>query len=393
MSIRQRLPGRMPGPRALRERRVLLACAAVFTVLVVIGGWLVWSAGHQGKQVTAYFSEAVGIYPGSDVRILGVQVGTVNSVTPDGSRIRVRFTIDHGIPVPASAGAVVVAPSVVADRYVQLTPAYTGGPQLASGAIIPVARTAVPLEVDQLYASLDKLATALGPHGANAHDALSDVLKTGAANLNGNGAAMHAMVSQFGQAMGTLGGSAQNLSATVRNLQAFTTMLRANNGQVIQAEQQLSQVSGFLSADRQNLAAALDELSTALSQVQSFIGSNRALITANVNKLSAITTLLVKERASLAEAMDDVPLAADNLLAAYDPRTGTLDGRADINEFSMGPAGRGGPMVPGGSTKAEAMAQLLVEVPGSQVASLPPLPLPAIGPVYGTPRSARAGGR
>ncbi len=377
---------------APRDRRILIACVAVFALLLAIGGWLTYSATHQGEQVTAYFSEAISIYPGSDVRILGVKVGTVNSVTPDGSRVRVRFTINHGVPVPAGAGAVIVSPSVVADRYVQLTPAYTGGPQLASGAVIPVSKTAVPLEVDQLYASLDKLATALGPHGANSHDALSDVLKTGAANLNGNGAAMHAMISQFGQAMGTLGGSAQNLSATVRNLQAFTTMLKNNNGQVIQAEQQLSQVSGFLSADRQNLAAALDELATALGQVQSFIGSNRALIASNVNRLSTITGLLVKERASLAEAMDDVPLAADNLLAAYDPKTGTLDGRADINEFSMGPAGQG-VNVPAGTTRAQAMAQILVEVPQTQIGELPPLPLPAIGPVYGTPLTARGGGR
>ncbi|HEY1617421.1 MAG TPA: MCE family protein [Streptosporangiaceae bacterium] len=377
---------------APRNGRVLIACVAVFVLMLAVGGWLTYSGTHQGKQVTAYFSEAISIYPGSDVRILGVKVGTVDSVTPDGSRVRVRLTIDHGIPVPASAGAVIVSPSVVADRYVQLTPAYTGGPQLQSGAVIGVRKTAVPLEVDQLYASLDKLATALGPHGANSHDALSDVLKTGAANLNGNGAQMHAMISQFGQAMGTLGGSAQNLSATVRNLQAFTTMLKNNNGQVIQAEQQLSQVSGFLSADRQNLAAALDELSTALGQVQSFIGSNRALIASNVNRLSTITGLLVKERASLAEAMDDAPLAADNLLAAYDPKTGTLDGRADINEFSMGPAGQG-VNVPASGTNASAMAQILIEVPEGQTGKLPPLPLPAIGPVYGTPLTSREGGR
>jgi phospholipid/cholesterol/gamma-HCH transport system substrate-binding protein len=154
------------------DRRVFVVAVAALTVLVVIGGWLVYSAGHQGKQVTAYFSQAIGIYPGSDVRILGVQVGKVDSVTPSGSQVKVVMSIQHGITVPARADAVVVSPSVVADRYVQLTPAYTGGPVLTSGAVIPATRTATPLEVDQLYASLDKLATALGPNGANSHGAL-----------------------------------------------------------------------------------------------------------------------------------------------------------------------------------------------------------------------------
>ena len=76
------------------------------------------------------------------------------------------MTVNSGVPVPADAKAVVVAASVVSDRYIQLTPAYTGGPQLADDAVIPVSRTAVPVEVDQIYTSLNRLAQALGPNGA-----------------------------------------------------------------------------------------------------------------------------------------------------------------------------------------------------------------------------------
>ncbi len=43
-------------------------------------------------------------------------------------------------------------------------------------------------------------------------------------------------------------------------------MLKANDGQVRLAEQQLSQVTGFLSDDRQNLGAALQQLATALGR-------------------------------------------------------------------------------------------------------------------------------
>jgi virulence factor Mce-like protein len=377
------------GPfRSRRERRIFSSAAAIFVVAVLVGGWLVYATGHQGKQITAYFSETIGVYPGSSVRILGVPVGTVDSVRPAGQQVRVVMTVDHGIAVPARAQAVVVAPSVVADRYVQLTPAYTGGPQIASGAVIPASRTATPVEVDQLYASLDKLATALGPEGVNKHGALSGVIKTGVANLGGNGAALGNTITQFGQAMGTLGGSAGNLAATVNHLQQFTTMLKNNNSQVVEAEQQLAQVSGFLSDDRQDLGTALDELATALGQVQSFIASNRALIKSNVTKLAGVTQLLVRERSSLAEALDDAPLAVDNVLAAYDPTTRTLDGRADLNEISMS---AGGAASPAGS--AATSAAILVQVPAGEVGSLPPLLLPAVGPVYGTPAAARASRR
>jgi virulence factor Mce-like protein len=363
--------------------RVLRWASAAAVVVLVAGVWLLYSATHQSKQITAYFSQTVGVYKGSDVRVLGVQVGSVTAVRPEGARVAVIMTVNHGVSIPAGADALVVSPSVVADRYVQLTPAYTGGPQIADDAVIPMRRTGTPVEVDQLYASLNKLATAFGPHGANSHDALSDALKTGAANLSGNGKALGDMITQFGQAMGTLGRSSGNLYATVRNLQQFTSMLKHNDGHVRQVEQQLSQVTGFLSDDRQNLTAALDELATALGQVKTFIGGNRALIKTNVTRLAAITGLLVKERASLAQALDIAPLAADNLVGAYDPVHRTLDGRGDLNEFTMGPSAAA-VITGGGGTDATVASAVLFAVPASQVAALPPLPLPTVGQVYGT---------
>ena len=372
-----------PAYQYWRRRPALRWASLTVAVLLIAGIWVGYSLTHQGQQITAYFSQTIGVYRGSDVRILGVRVGTVDAVQPVGGQVKVTMTVDHGVPVPAGAKAVVVSPSVVADRYVQLTPAYTAGPKMASGAVIPVRRTATPVEVDELYASLNKLSIAFGPHGANAHDALSDLIKSGAANLNGNGKALANMITQFGQAMGTLGGSANNLSATIDHLQLFTSMLKSNDGQVRLAEQQLAQVTGFLAADRQDLGAALDDLATALGQVRTFIADNRSLIKTNVTRLAAITGVLVKERASLAEALDDAPLAADNLLGAYDPQTHTLDGRGDLNELSMGPATS---VISGTGTTAE----ILFQVPASQLGSLPPLPFPVTGPVYATPHAAHA---
>src|ERR1700678_970905 len=129
---------------ATRDRWLFGTGAAVLAVAIIAGSLLVFRAGPPARQFTAYFTETIGVYPGSTVRILGVPVGTVDSVTPDGTQVRVVMTLNGGVPVPAGADAVVIAPSVVSDRYIQLTPAYTSGPELASGAVIPVTRTAVP---------------------------------------------------------------------------------------------------------------------------------------------------------------------------------------------------------------------------------------------------------
>jgi phospholipid/cholesterol/gamma-HCH transport system substrate-binding protein len=267
---------------------------------------------------------------------------------------------------------------VVSDRYVQLTPAYTGGPRLASGAVIPVARTAVPVEVDQIYASLNELASALGPNGANKNGALSNLITTGQANLAGNGGYLNSMLTQYSGLSTTLGGSASDIAATLSSLQQFTSMLKSNDGQVRQAEQQLAQVTGYLSGQRQQLSAAISTLATALAEVDQFISSNRSLLTSNVNKLASITDVLSSERASLAETLDTAPLAADNLLNAYDATTRTLDGRADLNEFTMTQS----------NTPAGTVAVLTAD--SAEIAGLPPLPLPTVGTEYSTPQAVQA---
>ncbi|MDN3357843.1 MCE family protein [Actinomadura sp. DC4] len=382
----------------IRSRRTIMAGGLV--LILMFTGALVALTWQSGTRVTAYFGQAVGVYSGSDLRVLGVKVGTVDSIRPEGRQVRVTMTIDHGVAVPAGAVAVAVAPSVVADRYIQLSPAYTSGPRLRDHAVIPATRTATPVEIDQLYASISRLATALGPNGANRKGALSDALDAGAANLAGNGKDIGDLIDDFGQATKTLSGSENDLFATLTNLQKFTTMLKANDGQVRLAEQQLSQVTGFLSDDRQNLGAALQELATALGEIQRFIHDNRARLKSNVTKLASITQILVNQRRSLAEVLDTAPLAADNVLNAYDPVNQTLDGRGDLNELSMGgPLTTASAPAAGGrlcslTGAAKKLASLcekyakgsagLTPVPSSRRPSLPPLPLPPVGDVYGT---------
>jgi phospholipid/cholesterol/gamma-HCH transport system substrate-binding protein len=387
-----RLPRvRLPRLKTRRDRLVFGAGVVILAAVLVAGGVLVYQANHPTKQITAYFRATIGVYPGSSVRVLGVPVGKVDAVQPEGTQVKVTMTINAGVSIPASAQAVVVSASVVSDRYVQLTPAYTSGPQMTDGAMIPIRRTAVPVEVDQIYASLAKLATALGPNGLNKHGALNDLIRTGAANMAGNGAYLHSMITQFSALSKTLGDSSGNLYATIAYLEQFTHMLKTNDSQVRLAEQQLSSVTGFLASDRQNLAAALSQLATALGQVQGFIATNRGLITSNVTKLASITHILVKERASLAETLDVAPLAVDNVVKAYNATTHTLTGRGDLNELSMGPGAQqlGATTPVGAGTAGPGGA---VPLPPSSLHKLPPLPLPAVG-LYGTPQAAVAGGR
>ncbi|MGW0858373.1 MCE family protein [Streptomyces sp. NPDC002690] len=382
----------------MRLTRVIGIGAGLAVVAVAATSGVMALDQEGTTTVTAYFDRATGVYPGSDLRILGVKVGSVTSVEPQGQEVRVTLRVDKDIKVPEGAHAVLVAPSLVADRYIQLAPAYTGGATLADGAVLPADGNAAPVEVDQLYASITELSTALGPDGANANGALARLLDTGAENLDGNGKAIGDSIEEFGKATKTLDKSSTDLFDTLSYLQSFTTMLKDNDGEVRSAEQQLDSVTGFLAEDKENLSAALSELATALGQVKTFIEDNRESLKTNVDALVPLTQILVDQRASLAESLDTLPLTAGNLVNAYDPVNRTLDGRANLNELSMGgyfpdqPAATGSTVTDSAATDSGASPLSgLAAVDADRQAELPVLPLPAVGTVYGTPEKSATG--
>lgn len=322
--------------RALDRRAWRIALSAAVVVLIVAGAGLVWwQSAQQGVRFTARFSSAQGIYPGSQVRILGVPVGSVDAITPDGATVTVAMHLDPGYAAAAATGAVIVNPNLVSDRYVQLTAAYTGGPKLADGAAIPAGRTATPVELDQLYTSLIQLTTALGPSGANAHGALSQLLNVGAANLAGNGQDINDTVSQVSRATTTLAGSATDIFGTLDHLNSFTGMLRQNDTALTTLNDKLATVSQVLADDRQSFGQAMQELGQALALVQEFVQRHRSALQTDVDGLTTVAQTLVQEQKSLQTMLLAAPLLAQNFANAYDAKDNVLRGRADINEVSV----------------------------------------------------------
>lgn len=320
------------------NRRAAMSVIYVLVLMLVVAFALWWfTMGPTGTKITAYFSKAVGVYAGSEVKVLGVGVGTIDSVTPQGDRVRVEMTVDDGVEIPRDAQAVVVAPSLVSDRYVQLTPAYESGPLMTSGTVIPLDRTATPVELDDLTNSVNDLATALGPNGANENGALSNVLDTAAANLAGNGELFNQTIQQLSAAAEALSDSRGDLFTTVDNLNTFTTMLAESDAQVRTFNDQLAGVSGFLADDRDDLGTALNSLGIALTEVQGFIADNKDMISTNIANLTGVTQALVDQRAALAEILDVAPLAMSNFLNTYDAASASFAIRGNLNELTYPP--------------------------------------------------------
>ena len=309
-----------------------LIAIAVVLVILAVSVVTLWPKPAR-VTATAYFPRAVSVYPGSDVRILGIKVGEVESVTPAGRSVRVKFWWEAKHKVPANAKAVIASPSIVADRYIQLTPAYSKGDVMADGAEIPLTRTAVPLELDQIYQSLNDLSVALGPKGANDQGALSRLLDVSARNLNGQGQKLNQTITDVSKLTGTLAGNSQSLFSTIRQLQTFVSALAANDALVRQFNNNFAATSTTLAGERKDLSSALSLLATALGEVATFVKDNRTLVKTTVSSATALSQILVNEKAALTEVLDTAPLGLGNLARIYNPQYGTLDQRINAAQL------------------------------------------------------------
>jgi phospholipid/cholesterol/gamma-HCH transport system substrate-binding protein len=302
---------------------------ALLLVVAVTAGVTMLTGGGE-RTLVAHFPRTISIYEGSDVRVLGVPVGKVDTVTPNGTDVKVTMHYEDDVQVPADVKAVIVAPSVVGDRYVQLSPAYTQGPVLEDGAVLDTSRTAVPVELDDIYGSLDKLVVALGPTGANKDGALSDLLEQTAKNFGGEGAQVRQTIGDLGKLSKTLDDNKDELFGSAAQLQSFISTLAKNDSTVRSFTSSLAQVSTMLEGERTDLASSLHNLATSLGDVTTFVRTNKSVLHSDIAGLNRVAKVLVKRRNELSSILDDAPLALNNLFYAYNPQSGTLDTNANL---------------------------------------------------------------
>ncbi|WP_107704532.1 MCE family protein [Nocardioides allogilvus] len=310
----------------IKKLAVPLVVLALVTaaVLTMIGS-------DDSKRLVAHFPRAVSVYEGSEVRVLGVAIGTVEEVKPSGTDVEVTMAYDADINLPADAQAAIVAPSIVGDRFVQLTPVFQEGDEvMPDNTELALSQTAVPIELDQIFESLDTLNVALGPNGANENGALSDLLAVTADNFEGQGANFNSTLKNFARLSDTLADNKEELFGSAEQLGKFIETLAENDQTVRGFNQSLADVSALLKGEREELTASLKNLSTALTQVSSFVTDNREVLGRNIKGLNRVSKVLVKQRDALDTVLKVGPLALNNLALTYNPQAGTLDTRANL---------------------------------------------------------------
>jgi phospholipid/cholesterol/gamma-HCH transport system substrate-binding protein len=312
---------------------------AVVVVLLIAATLLFLNKGDGKRYITVDFEQTNSVYKGSDVKVLGVPVGRVESLTPRGDVVRVKISYDSKQKLPADVKAVVVSPSIVGDRFIQMAPAYDGGATLKDDAYLPVERTAVPVELDAIYQSLDDLSVALGPEGANDDGSLSRLVDGTAEQFRGQGAQVNETIRNFGKLSQTLSNNKDDLFGSLREVEEFVSLLKTNDTAVRSFNDSTAEVSTVLEGEREDLAATLEALGKALVDVNGLVKENRSALRGNVDNIASLANLLAKRKDELEQITVNAPSALSNVALAYNGRSGTLDTRTDFPDVLAGTLG------------------------------------------------------
>jgi len=310
--------------------------AAVLVLTMVIGAVMIARQADSTRRVhvTAYFANSNGIYAGDEVRILGVPVGKIDSIEPQGQRVRIDFWYDAAYKVPAQAKAVVLSPSLVSVRAIQLTPRYDGGATLDDGATIPQDRTAVPVEWDDFRAQLEKLVQSLQPTGPGGVSPLGDFITTAADNLRGEGTNIRQTLIQLSQAFSALGDHSTDIFSTVKNVSILVSALQGSADTMRALNQNLAGVTNALANDGNEVGGALSDISDVVGDVSTFLAANREAVGTTSDKLASITTALHESLGDFKQTLHIGPTAFQNFVNIYQPAQGTLTGVLAANNFA-----------------------------------------------------------
>lgn len=324
----------------MTRRNVFLGLGGALVLAIALSGARLvgWLGGEDPDDlvVTADFADTTGVYVGNDVTYLGVKVGEIVEVEPRGTTMRVVMQLEPDTRVPADAGAEILQGSLVTDRFIELGPAWDGGPTLASGAHIATDHTRSPATVDEIAKAIDDLVLALdaglGKDGGGA--GLGDMLATTAAALEGNGAHLRRALSESRDALEVLNSKDADLTAVSKNLVQLVTTLAKRDRQIRDFTTAAADTTGVLADQREELVATLDSLDDLTRLTNAFLEDNGDVLGDDLAGLADVVGVVQENQDSLEEAFDVMPTMAENFARAYDWDLGRL--RVQF-AFSAGP--------------------------------------------------------
>ncbi|WP_024801454.1 MCE family protein [Nocardia sp. BMG51109] len=318
-----RMP-RLRRPTATGAVRAAKA-AALGAVALALGSCSIVPTGVQDTvgattHITADFRNIAGMFEGNPITVLGLEVGKVDKIVPKGQFVEVHMIIENKVKIPVNVTPALISPSIVTDRHIELTPAYTGGPALPDKAHLTVEQTRTPVELDTMIKTIDQFADALKPAPGAQEGPLSGTLLYDM--VNGQGDKIRDTLNALSGALKLGVDNKDAVSSIIIKLNELTTMLAENDQSVRDFSNQITQMSSLLAEQAPGLQATLTQMNDFLNNTSGAFTQYQDQLASSLTGLTEVTNQLRANAAGLTEVADTAPLLLQNLDRSMDRQRG-----------------------------------------------------------------------
>jgi phospholipid/cholesterol/gamma-HCH transport system substrate-binding protein len=322
-------------PSVSRARLIVGSLVLVVAVAAGVVGWRLYEK-LTNTTVVAYFQAALALYPGDQVQIMGVRVGAIDKIEPAGDKMKITFHYANRYKVPENASASILNPSLVASRTIQLSPPYTGGPVLKDGTVIPVERTQMPVEWDDLRNSISRILPGLGPTPEQPKGPLGNLIESAANGFAGKGKQLGETLNSLSEAVSALNDGRGDFFAIVSSLATFVNALNNSDQQFVALNNDLASFTNKFTKTDHEVANALRDLNNVLTTTHKFVNDNGEVLAHDINNLAEVTnTILQPEpRDGLETFLHVFPHLVANVNNFYSPAEGAVTGIVELPNFA-----------------------------------------------------------
>ncbi|OBA85690.1 MULTISPECIES: MCE family protein [Mycobacteriaceae] len=294
----------------MRHKREMIS-VTIFTVvmLLVAAGLVVVFGQFRFASTNTYhanFTDASRLKAGEDVRIAGVQVGSIKSVKlKNDNTVDVKFTLNDRYQLYSSSRAVIRYQNLVGDRYMEITSGPGELRKLPAGGTVVLANTQPALDLDALLGGLRPVVKGLD--GKKVNEITAAMIEA----LQGQGGALSDLLSNTGSFSQTLADRDQLIGDTITNLNTVLATVDSKGSQFNTSIDQLQQLITGLAEGRDPIAGAIGPLASAENDLTEMLQKSRRPVQGVIENARPFAQRMYERRAEVNPVIENL---AENYL-------------------------------------------------------------------------------
>lgn len=313
----------------------------VFVLVTVVASAVLLAtisqSGGGDRTVRAEFTDATRLQAGDDVRMAGVRVGTVSSVSiVHRTTAEVTMSLSTDVPLASTVTAQIRFRNLVGQRYVALEQG-DGSPdsRWPDDKILPTDRTSPALDLTTLFDGFQPLFKALDPGQVN--DLSYQIIQI----FQGEGGTVDSLLTSTASLTNTLADKDAVIGQVVDNLNTVLDVVNARTGEVRSVVSTLQQLVSGLAADRAAIGSAVQGIAGLTTSVSGLLADARPGLQRSIDSLGALSANLAADSPVLDTFLKTLPTKLDAI-----GRTVSYGSWVNLYVCSLQAAG-GYPVIPG----------------------------------------------